>query len=1031
MNDTTNDDGREESRGPRRWITVAIGLVVLAAAAALAGNVIVRLVREEGQPGRLDAPIVAQVSLSWGGGAPRRWSGALTVRAGGSEPEDAAPEDVGPVAWIWLSDFEGDDHLLAGAGFPEPAQRVPADWRPTERADVGARPPAGGARIEGTTVGEADGVVLGLTTEAAELVLELDGTTLETSIEELLAAPVVVAADDEGNALLARAIDLTVDAPLSVPHGERTAWRTSLHTHSAFSTNEHPIDSTVASLRPFARTVFWTDHNTGDDRHVLAGGFEDRAQVERLWFALARHARIVAAGPTDDAAEGQSAFRLVAEPTGEGEAARAWIALQRGRGAGEFNVTLAMQPTLRWSWKTGRSPGSPSPDVAYVDVGLHSGRVLRYRSQPLAPSERQPVHVDAAIAVGGADAAGWRSFERDVAADVEATLGESRTDGLRRLSFGVECPRGRSTASFDAIELELPAPDDVVRLQQRVFDEYPALRSFVALEQSAWLGPDDFGALFPHLTAYVPDRERAPELFVAGSYDAAPSAADRVAFVRAVHEAGGAVGAHHLQFARHYEGLLDAGGLGIDLFEVGGAWHSVPSYVTPDERRWRDALGYPRVTEDELFPLLVRWDRATARGLLFAVYGAPDLHGRFERPNGGWLNRWLTSIVSADGSARALIAALRSGQASASEWRSDAVLTLAVDGKPWTGKLVATDRASHAVTAELSGALPGSRMRWIRGPLVRARAQAPNPASEPSPEPPRVLAVERVDAAELTSTLTVDTRTAAFVRAELRDPTGHWVALSNAVVFVPYWPARWPAGRVAFERDGVELVAAPGVRLDDARPDASGLVVRGIAEPEGRLVLAGAALSSWELAGDAHETREPGTIESPATIELDRGPFELRLGLRPAPADVATVELEALPERKELAVAIDVGVPASEASYALQGFGPPFEGPIGLAHHRAVGQEPASFRLPLPSGEPVWVRLSTQGFWTASGRLELDGRTLGTFERMASATFEVPASAGGGWRTFTLRLDPPAPGRSGQLLLHRIEMWRGRGVVDY
>lgn len=1001
----------------RRWYAFGVGLAFALASAALLWRVVASdRDAPGGRPARPDAALAAQVSLFWGGGTPREWRGTVAVT-------DPAEPDA--LAWAFVSDFEEDDRLHPGAAFPLPVQRVPPGWQASAARAVDGRAPEHGAWIEGATAGEADGLVLGLTTAGAALELRFDGATLATTVAELLAGPRVVAADDEGNVLMAQAIDLGVDAPLSTPHGATRAWRTSLHTHSAFSTNEHPIDSTVESLVPFARTVFWTDHNTGDDRHVLAGDFEDPDLVERFWFVLARNARVVEAGRTTEAREGAGAFRLVAEGTGPGDrgpgSERAWIALQRGRGAGEFNVALALKPKLRWAWRAGEA------GVPYVDVGLHSGRVLRYRSLPLGEDGGLD-GVDAVQAVDGDPGAGWRTFERDVAADVEALLGASATDGLRRLSFGVEVGGGaRAAAMFDAIALELPAPDEVVRLQQRLFDGYPELRSFVALEQSAWLGPDDWGALFPHLTAYVPDRDAAPELFVGGSYDAPPSAAERAAFVRRIQAAGGAVGAHHLQYARHYEALLDARGLGIDLFEVGGAWHSVPSYVSPEEQRWRDALGYPAVPEDELFPLLVRWDRATARGLLLALYGAPDLHQRFDRPNGGWLNRWLTSIVTDDGSPAGLLGALRAGHASASDWRSGAVLTLAVDGRPWTGKLVATDRARHTITAEVSGALPGSRLRWIQGPL--ARADASSPATELAP--PAVVGRALVDAPTFATSIELDTRAATFVRAELRNPAGQWVALSNPVVFVPYWPERWPAGRVAFDRGGVALAETRGLRLDEARPGpAGGLVLAGVAtDADARLVVTG-PVRTLERRGAPIEPCPVGA-DGRASIPLPAGPFELALGFdEPWRAELGAA-VEALPERKQLALAIDLGRPASEAPYALVDFGEPFVDPTGLAHHRPVRQRPASFRLPLPAGEPVWLRLRTQGFWTASGRVELEGRPLGTFARKASATFEVPPQAEAGWRTFTIRLDPPTQDRAGQLLLHRIELWHGPGVVDY
>ena len=267
-----------------------------------------------------------------------------------------------------------------------------------------------------------------------------------------------------------------------------------------------------------------------------------------------------------------------------------------------------------------------------------------------------------------------------------------------------------------------------------------------------------------------------------------------------MHAAGGVVGTHHMHLDAHYEALLDGGTFGIDLFELGGAWMTSPTYGTDVERRDRDAHGYPAQDEDELHPLLVRWDRLTARGLFLTGYGAADLHVRFDRPTNGWMNRWLSWILAPDDSPEALIESLRAGRVVACASRGEARVELLVDGRPWMGKVVATDRAAHRVTVRVAGALPGSTVRWIRGELVRATADDPGDPTAP----PTAVAVRQERLAEPAAELALDldTTRAVFVRAELRAPSGRPVALSNPVVFVPYRPEPWPPPRVAFDWGG-------------------------------------------------------------------------------------------------------------------------------------------------------------------------------------------------------------------------------------
>ncbi len=959
------------------------------------------------------ADVRAQVSLFWGGGARRDWDGLFRLG------------DAAVVDWVWLTDFEEEDRYLGGSRLPAPEQQVPPGWSPSTREDFGERgtEPELGAWIESATEGEADGLCFALAGPAAvRLALSFGGqAVLETTLEELLRAPIVVPVDSSGNVLLAQAVDLDSAAQPSLAHGGRTAHRASFHTHSCFSTNAMQLEPVVESLVPFVRNVWWTDHNTGGDRLVVAGDFEDADLARRYWLPSAAAARFETAGLDGDAAQGEYSFLLRAAGTGEGDG-RAWIELQGGKGAGEFNVALALNPVLSWSWKP-MLDSSGDPTSAFVEVELHSGRRVYYLSRPspgLDPSKYVLVE---------SEVDGWTRVERNIRDDSTRIHGKLGTDGMRRVRLGVVSPPGAvAGVRIDEIELDVPGPREAIRIQREVVAGFDALRSRVGLEQSAWLGREGFGALFPHFIAFVPKLEE--ELF--GGFDHAPTADERRAFVRSIQEAGGCVGTHHMQLDQHYESFLDARGFGLDLFEVGGAWHSVPVYATDTERRARDAHGYPPLSEDEVYPLLVRWDRMTARGLFLSAFGAPDLHQRFDGPSSGWLNRWLSWVLSEDDSDAALLRALRSGQVVASEWRSPAVVSLTVRSRPWMGRTVATDVPRQMVEAHVTGALPGSRLRWIQGALVRDVATTTGDAE---PDDVTTRWGSRLSAADSSTAIEVDTRRGIFVRAELLNPAGHLVALSNPIVFTPYWPSPSAEGRIAFDWAGVTLDDERGVVLSEARVDSAGrIVLSGRSTGPASELVFGGVLRGVEGTGGWREFRDPasGWLR---LVELPPGPFTVSIEPgEPAPKAPVADPL-AIPRRKQLVFAADLGIVPSEEGLELSGFGPPFVEPLGLVHGRVVRESQATFRIPIPAGERFWLRILTTGFSRRSGRLLVDGLELGAFARMAAKTFEVEGAKDAvEERTFTLLLDPE-PRRRGEkpdpFAVKRIELWRGEGVVDY
>ena len=983
-----------------------------------------------------------QVSLFWGGGAARAWRGEFGL--------GQAPGGAAKVKWTWLTDFEVGDQCLVRGRLPVPQMVVPSGWRATQPAQLSEPEPPGAstlseyensATIETRTDKDADGLcfeVFGV--PSAKVVLNFGGAAvLETTLGDLIKAPIVVSVDESGNSLLAQAIDLRRRAPEYVLIDGQRARRTSLHTHSCFSTNQMQLEPVWNSLRPFVNRIWWTDHSVGDERRIFAGDFEDAALVKSFWQSFAGNATVLRAGLDQAAHSGSHGYRLEIEA---GPEQPGFGFLHQGGAAGEFNLGLCAEPVLRWAVKSlPTSKGQLSS--TYAHVTLHSGRTIRYTLGP--PNVPNPA-TDIALAEPSSE---WMTFERNVLEDARRLYPQLGTDGFRRVNFGVFCPQAaRAGVLFDDIELMVPEPREVVRLQAQKLAQFRNPSCLASLEQSAWTGPRKIGALFPHLTMLVPGS--APELLT--GLDHAPTNAERRAFVEKIQAAGGVVGTHHMQLDQHYQDFLDGRGLGADMFEIGGAWWFVPAYSTKAERAARDAHDYPPLDEDEVYPLLVRWDRMTARGLFLTAYGAPDLHQLFEAPSYGFLNRWLTFVFADDDSPAAELRALRTGQACASEWRSDAIMRLSAEARTaggqvvgtdrdWMGKLVVTDRDQMRVVLDLTGAIPGSTVRWIAGALVRDEPDS----TGFEPPPASVVQQERVSTAEYQTHLEVDTTAGVFVRAELLNPAGQIVALSNPIAFAPYWPEQWPAGRVAVDWDGLAIERSRGMLLTDARITASDglqiegtvmdarakLVIRGEARLRDLMPQAGSKLSSDEL--------EDGTIEISG---LALGPFRIALIPKAKLPVGETAELFALPRRKQLLRSIEVGRPQSEGDWKGLGFGDAVVGPLLLdelnGSYREVVRGRFRFEMEIPTGQTSWIRFTTHGYRPVTGRLEMDGVEVGHFERMQSLSFELPAAEPGATGDHRVRFDmifdapaTPLPAGVSAMRLQRIELFGGPGALNY
>jgi arabinofuranosyltransferase len=996
-----------------RWIANADGAGELPTGDLPSGD----LPSGEPPPGKLAAGQNAtpryQVSVFWGGGAPRSWDGRMSLAGAGKGVE---------AAWSWLTDFEAGDRLVTGTDLPAPGNAGPAG----AAADGAAsEAPALGALIRTRTEGDADGLCFEVSGgPLTTLSIDVGDGRAQWTLGDLAAAPRTAAVGDDGNVLHATAISLDVSAPLGARHDGRLAHRVSMHNHSSFSTNMESLAATLESLRPFVRRLWWTDHNVGTPRSVLGGDFEHAGVVDRYWQVNAPDALVLAAKRDADAREGKAAYRLRAE--GRGAASRASLIAGEGEWARHFRLPLAIAPELLFSWK----PVDES--IAYAQVTLSPGGTIRYLSA-------RPDDFNAArdIVLPASDG-GWQDHRRNLLQDALGLGQKPAKLSVLGLSVGVLCPAGGvGEALFDGVDFAPNDASELIRRQQVLLDRTPDIISHVGMESSGWRSETESGSLVPHFSVFAPGDVAA--LFRSAGHALSP--AERTERFEEIQAAGGCIATHHMQYLDHYDTLLAGGGYSVDMLEIGSRWWRPPYYATGDELAARDALGYPPLGDDDVFPVLVRWDRAIARGLLLTGYGAPDLNGLFDRPDPLSFNRWLSWVLSGDGTPAGLLRALRSGRAVASEWRSNAIVTVDAGMGLGMGKLVVTDHARLTLTARVSEAPPGSRLRWIEVPFARARWDAP---TLESPLPGRVAGEVVLGPGTTQVALEVDATLAGFVRAELYNPAGHLSALSNPVHVLPYWPERWPYGRVAFDWQGVRLLAELRLLLDDARVDAAG-----------RLALAGTVFAdqpgTLRLSADA----SPDMVDLSAgtwiwddqsneivVTEIPPGAFDIAITF-PTPLDAGhTADLLALPARKELVGEVQVGNTASEDGRLLSGFGKP-RVRADVEVYRAVVEPEATFRMAVPGDRPVWLKLRSARQSAAAappfeGRVLLDGREVGTMHQGDALTFALPPDLTNApqatERTFTLQVDAdPKFAEQGRhpVQISRIQLYAGPGVVDY
>lgn len=935
-------------------------------------------------------PTRAQVWIYWGGGATRDWSGRMLLPAGSSV--------------VWLHDFEWGDALETFGGLELPEQEVPVGLGGSvvEGEETGTEG-GPGFSLATTTGGEADGIVLEVEAPLGRTIdIELGELRESLPLGAWLAGPRLFELSD-GSSVLVGGRDLASARPAVAGRH-----RVSLHTHSGFSSNRAPLGEIVASLEPWVEHVWWTDHGAFLTPYVPGGDFDRPEALEHWMVSGDRGAARLGAG-VDGEGGGLRLDLRPSSPRARSVSAR----VEPAAGLYAVGMHTSAEPRLRWSW---RPPATPRA-AAFVEVAWRGGARVRYVSNERAAKRSTDVVLEAPPGE-------WQAVERLVAGD-RWWADEASDDRIYTIRLGIWSAGEAATAGFDAVELESSIAVPYLRLREEVLAA-SALQEHFGSEESVILSDGRFGPRMPHLTILLPG-SLATLAPASTTWQGTDGESLRL-LAEAVHAVGGVVAAHHLGQDRPYRRFLEREGMEVDLFEIGAAWPISTFYGTAAERRARDACGYPELGEDEVFPLLVRWDRTTARGLLLTGYGAADLNGRFDRATNGFFDRWLTWIDSEDERPEALLRALRSGRAVGSEWRSRVWIDLSTAGGLPVGKLLATDRNGLRLEAGIEDAVPGSEVRWVVTDFAGDRGEDPPPA--------RRVGTEELTGESGVARLDLDVgATGSFARLEIREPTGHLVAFSNPIHAVPFWPERWPFGRVAFDWRGVRLLGEERLLLDDARLEGGRLRLSGQAfEESGELRLGSSetAISTISmLAGHARAALFEDGRE--AVIAVPAGErFELSVEFERPIDDPPVRSLLVIPRRKQVYASIDVGDPRSEAGRIGEGFAPPERG--GLGQVRRLDRRSAGFEIAVPPGEPYWIELDVGPGRHPEGRLLLGEAVIGRFDRLDRLVFAVDGALATDRppvERFTIRLDEPPLEAGRGLAVDRISIYRGEGVIDY
>lgn len=504
-------------------------------------------------------------------------------------------------------------------------------------------------------------------------------------------APIVVG-------LLALAI---VVGPGRVPEESAPrSYQVALHLHG--SSSEGTASMRLQTLRAVEHgydALWWTDHDWRLARHTHFGELDFRQRkaiecidvpdrgavwsregrcVEKGWRVVQREGpgRIVQDSP---ACEG---LALEAGPSTEGASRRIALVGQSGR----WKAFLGARPEIALEAEFEEEGASAILEIFLSEhpdlAGSGTARpVLTYR----LGGEGAPGSVDADLR----NARGTVRLrpERDLE---EAGIPGGADHSIVQVEIAVEAAAGgRGSLCLQRLSLQASAsPGERLEARREIargLRETMGIPQFLGLEVS-------YGY---HLLALFPGDHTLPDF---SEHPSGPGGEEAVCWIES--QGGLAVLAHpfgagidskgrETRKEQHRRVALDQRLFGASILEVG----------------YRQRVG-------DLAEHLALWDNLLSRGEQVVGIGTNDSHEGDRGWSGG--NDFATWIWSADDSSGALLAGLREGRVYFGPARFDGEVELLVDGVPQMGGLVGSRGTdSIPVEARISGAPPGSELRWI------------------------------------------------------------------------------------------------------------------------------------------------------------------------------------------------------------------------------------------------------------------------------------------------------------------------------
>jgi hypothetical protein len=187
-------------------------------------------------------------------------------------------------------------------------------------------------------------------------------------------------------------------------------------------------------------------------------------------------------------------------------------------------------------------------------------------------------------------------------------------------------------------------------------------------------------------------------------------------------------------------------------------------------------VGYPSRQGVDLDHHLALWDIMSRNGIFLTGNGVSDDHSGVDWADPPTVTTWTTSAWAADKSEATLLDALRAGRVWCQSMTGfSGGLDLLVDDRCPMGSVSVSTASTRELSVTAIDVPRGGSLTLVQGEVDFAGPESPQSSGR---------TVGRLSADDLGSgsaKLSLDTRDASFVRAEVRDSGGEVVALSNPV----------------------------------------------------------------------------------------------------------------------------------------------------------------------------------------------------------------------------------------------------------